>query len=183
MKCQKTYAYALTYLFCICFAHENMKKTPKQGILSKLLTFSVQLPDDPISSRTVLGIHNFENGLRHSEKQRERKMIVISNKEKDISRNLSLMILMTGACARTKIRVMRSWCRSSACSKGSGQYAGSAGQCRARQAAWARARAKLLMHFFYLYLVPPFEWSSPNISVHILDFQVQLHLPSTLFNS
>ena len=120
--------------------------------------------DDPISSKTVLGIYNFVYDLRHSEKQRERKMIVISNKEKDISRNLSLMILMTGACARTKIRATR------ACNKGNGQYAGSADQCRARQAAWARARAKLLMHFFYLYLVPLFEWSSPNISVHILDF-------------
>ena len=112
----------------------------------------------------ILGIYNFEYDLRHSEKQRERKMIVISNKEKDIFRNLSLMILMTGACAHEN--------QGHAClvNKGSGQYAGSAGQCRARQAAWARARAKLLMHFFYLYLVPPFEWSSPNISVHILDF-------------
>ena len=122
------------------------------------------MSDNSISSKTVLGIYNYEYDLRHSEKQRERKMIVISNKEKDISRNLSLMILMTGACARTKIRATRAWCRSSACNKGSGQSVSR--QCRQL----GRVRAKLLMHFFYLYLVPPFEWSSPNISVHILDF-------------
>ena len=97
------------------------------------------MSDNSISSKTVLGIYNFEYDLRHSEKQRERKMIVISNKEKDISRNLSLMILMTGACARTKIRATRAWCRSSAFNKGSGQYTGSSGHCRAKQAAWARA--------------------------------------------
>ena len=60
------------------------------------------MPDDPISSKTVLEIYICEYGLRHSEKQRERKMIVISNKEKDISRNLSLKILMTGAFARAR---------------------------------------------------------------------------------
>ena len=143
---------------------------------SKLLTFSV-LAWRPNQLKKVLGIYNFEYDLRHSEKQRERKMIVISNKEKDISRNLSLMILMTGASARTKIRATRAWCRSSACNKGSGQSVGR--QCRRL----GRVRAKLLMHFFYLYLVPPFEWSSPNMCTFWIFRYSSFRLQHYLINS
>ena len=93
------------------YRNSNFLSALHMKTFSKLLTFSVLAwrPNQLKNSMYILGIYNFEYDLRHSEKQRERKMIVISNKEKDISRNLSLMILMTGACARTKIRATRAW--------------------------------------------------------------------------